>query len=302
MMTTSGEPADFAPSDCSPSLFLKAIRSPVVSRAARAGRSRDAPRAERARVPFDEKLRGVVTAQAQEVNAHGRLDERGEVSSGAHGQDEVRDCDFEYVEGARVESQTVYLLRLVPAFEPDAQAYLLRPAHGRDAEQLAYVQNAEAANLHVLAQHVGRRADEVAGARGADDDDVVADEPVAARDEVERALGLADARVAFDQHAEAVQVQKYAVARLARRERVFEVFGHFRDGRGTDERRLHERERRGLCRLRKLGGRHQPLRHEHARNLVEFQTRDGLAPLARSQLAEVLQLALAGDLHAPLVY
>src|SRR5215212_11245706 len=140
MMTTSGEPAAaFAPSPCFTSLLLKAIRSPVVSRAARGGRSRDAPRAERARVHFDEQLRGVVTAQAQKVNAHGRLDERGEVSSGAHGQDEVRDGDFEYVEGARVEAEAVYLLRLVPALQPYPEPYLLRPAHGRDAEQLANV-------------------------------------------------------------------------------------------------------------------------------------------------------------------
>src|ERR1700755_3372352 len=111
MITTSGEPADFASFNCFTSLFLKAIRSPVVSRAARVWRSRDAPRAERVRVPFDKKFRGVVTAKSKQVDAHGRLDERGEVSPRAHGQDEVRDGDFEYVEGASVESQTVELLR-----------------------------------------------------------------------------------------------------------------------------------------------------------------------------------------------
>src|ERR1044071_10151094 len=48
-------------------------------------------------VPLDETLGRIVTAQAHEVYAHRRLDERGEVAAGADGQDVVGDGDAEDV-------------------------------------------------------------------------------------------------------------------------------------------------------------------------------------------------------------
>ena len=53
-------------------------------------------------------------------------------------------------------------------------------------------------------------------------DDVVGDQPMAADDQVERALALADAALAGDQHAEAEHVEQHAVHDAALRERVLE--------------------------------------------------------------------------------
>src|SRR3712207_7663128 len=74
MMTMSGAP--FAAPPPSPAPPFSVIPRPF------------APQARV--VPRHETLGRIVTAQAHEVYAHRRLDERGEVAPRAHGQDEVR--------------------------------------------------------------------------------------------------------------------------------------------------------------------------------------------------------------------
>src|SRR5436309_2670403 len=99
MMTTSGSPvsATFLP-EC----FLKAILRPVVLTVRRLLRARRAAlrlfAAEHLRVARDEPVGRIVTAQAQQVHAHCRLDQRREVTTGAYGQDEVRHGDAEYLD------------------------------------------------------------------------------------------------------------------------------------------------------------------------------------------------------------
>src|SRR5947209_6986846 len=246
MMTTSGAPASAL---LFPASLLSAIPVPVVACLSHPGARRPARRlslAENLAVARDKPLRGIVTAQAHEVNAHGGLDERREVPARTDGQDEVRHGDAEYLDGARVESETLDLGRLLPALEHDVEVNLRGAADGRRAEQLADVDDAEAANLHVLAQEVGRAARELAGPRAPHLDEVVGDELVAAHDEVERALRLPHPALALDEDAEAVEVEQDAVAHLARRERFFQVLGDGADGDRADERRLDERERRAL--------------------------------------------------------
>src|SRR5215208_7658635 len=191
MMTTSGAPCAASPPP-SPALFFSVIPRPFATQARV--------------VPRHETLGRIVTAQAHQVYAHRRLDERREVAARAHGQDEVRDGDAEDVHRPLFEAEPVDLGRVHPALEPDVQPQLLRAADGRDAEQLADVEDAEAANLHVLAQQIGRAAHEQAGPAAPYLDGVVGDQLVAAHDEVERALGFADAGLALDEHAEAVEV------------------------------------------------------------------------------------------------
>src|SRR5215213_7060039 len=191
MMTTSGAPAAAAPP---PSTACPASAIPL-------------PFAPQTRVvPRHETLGRIVTAQAHEVYAHRRLDERREVPPRAHGQDEVRDGDTQDVHRPLFEAEPVNLGRVHPALQPDVQPQLLRAADGRDAEQLADVEDAEAANLHVLAQQVGRAAHEQARPAAAYHDEVVGDQLVAAHDEVERALRFAHAGLALDEHAESVEV------------------------------------------------------------------------------------------------
>src|SRR2546423_14083348 len=301
MMATSGSPV--SPTFL-PACFLKPTPRPVVLLVRRLRLRRAALRlvaAEHLGVARDEFVGRIVTAKAQQVHANRRLDERREVAPRTDGQDEVRHGDAEYLDRARFEAQSVNLARLLPALKPYVESDLFGPAHCGYSEQLAYVENAEAAYLHVLAQEVGRAPCQLSGARPPNFDEVVGDQLVAAHDEVERALGFSDARLALDENAKAVEVEQNAVARLARRERFFQVLRDRRDGDGTDERRLHERQRGALRGLDQLGGRRESLGDEDAGDFLELKARDRLAPLFGRELAEELQFALADYLHAPLV-
>src|SRR2546423_3570957 len=301
MMTTSGPPVS---ATFLPACFLKAIPRPVVLLVRRLRLRRAALRlvaAEHLGVARDEPVGRIVTAKAQQVHANRRLDERREVAPRTDGQDEVRHGDAEYLDRARFEAQSVNLARLLPALKPYVESDLFGPAHCGYSEQLAYVENAEAAYLHVLAQEVGRAPRQLSGARPPDFDEVVGHELVAAHDEVKRALGLPHPRLASDEDAQAVEVEQNAVARLTRRESFLQVLRDLRDGDGADERRLHERERRALGGLDEFGGRREPFRDKDAGDFLELKARDCFAPLLRRELAEVLQFALADYLHAPLV-
>ena len=113
---------------------------------------------------------------------------------------------------------------------------------GRDAEEHRDVHDAEAAQLHVVPDEAGRRADEDVVREALDDDEVVRDEPVPALDEGERALALADARVAEEERAEAADLEEDAVERRARRERLLEERREALDDDARHPRRREERD------------------------------------------------------------
>ena len=77
---------------------------------------------------------------------------------------------------------------------------------GRDAEQILDVDDAEPAQLHVVARQLRTGADEDRFRSAPDLDGVVGDQAMAADDQIERALALADAALPDDQHAEAEDV------------------------------------------------------------------------------------------------
>ena len=68
----------------------------------------------------------------------------------------------------------------------------------------------EPAQLHVMARQLGAGADENRLGAPAYLDRVVGDQPVAADDQVERALALADAALSGDEHAEPEDVDQHA--------------------------------------------------------------------------------------------
>jgi len=90
--------------------------------------------------------------------------------------------------------------------------------NGGDAEEHRDVHDAEAAQLHVMADESGRGPDEDVVRKALHDDEVVRHEPVTALDEGERALALADARVAEEERPEAADLEEGAVKSRAGRE------------------------------------------------------------------------------------
>ena len=111
----------------------------------------------------------------------------------------------------------------VPLDELEDDLDLLPLADRRDAEEVLDVDDPEPADLHVVLDDLGARAVDRVGRASLHVDDVVGDEPVAAHDEVERNLALADAGLAEEQDADAEHVEQHAVHRGLRGEDVLEV-------------------------------------------------------------------------------
>jgi hypothetical protein len=195
-----------------------------------------------------------------------------------------------------VEPEPVVLLALGPLAQLDDELDLLGVAHGGDAEQVLDVDDAEATDLHVVADDAGAPPDDV-GALPPDLDHVVGDQPVAAHHEVERGLALADAALAEQQHADAEHVEQHAVHVGRRRHPVRHPAGH----RGDEVRRGQRRHQHGhAARLggdRQLLGRRQAAAHHDARRVAREQRRD--PELARRLVvAQVLDLGAAEHEHA----
>ena len=129
------------------------------------------------------------------------------------------------------------------------------------------------------------------------DDEIVGDDAMAALDEVEHALRLADAALADEQEPHAVHVGERAVDGRLRRERIVEP--------GLDPVvelvRLECRPQDGDVRLRRflddVGGQLEPLRDEHARHREAEELREVGAARLRVEREEVGDLGLAEHLQ-----
>src|SRR6187455_2727201 len=82
-----------------------------------------------------------------------------------------------------VEPQPLVFARRIPAFQLDDELDPLRRPRRRDPEQIADVDQADAAQLHMMARHWRTGADEDGAAAPADVDDVVRDQAVAQADQ-----------------------------------------------------------------------------------------------------------------------
>jgi len=126
---------------------------------------------------------------------------------------------------------------------------------------------------------------------------VVRDEPVAALDELDGCLALADAAVAEDQHALAVHVHQHAVARDHGRQLVVEeVDGHARKlDRGAA--RAQQGAAVFLRHLHALGEHVELAGDDQRRDLILEQILKAFAPLGGGKALEEHRLRLADDLE-----
>src|SRR5262245_47229986 len=116
--------------------------------------------------------RRVVPLELEEVVARGDLDEDGEVAPGAHRHLDVGKGDTEDLVAVLVEAQAVVALPGLPRVELDDVFDELRQADRRHAEEVLDVDDADAAELHVVAGQLGAGAHELLAA-ALDLDDVV---------------------------------------------------------------------------------------------------------------------------------
>src|SRR5262249_582635 len=95
--------------------------------------------------------------------------------------------------------------------EPHHDVDLLSFTNRGDAEEIFDVQNAETADLDVVAKQIGRRAENEARRTPIAPHDVVGDQAMPAQPEVDGAFAFADAAFAQHEQAEAKQVDEDGV-------------------------------------------------------------------------------------------
>ena len=184
-----------------------------------------------------------------------------------------------------VEPEPLVLARRIPALELHDQLDALRRPRRRDAEQVLDVDDAEPAQLHVVPRQLRAGADQDRLGAAPDFDRVVGDQPVAADDQVERALALADAALADDQHAEAEDVHQHGVhASCARRASPRASTSSLAIAVGVATAVLQQRQPRALGFDEQLRRRREAAGDEHAREIErqrEAQRRRRARPASR---------------------
>ena len=160
----------------------------------------------------------MLAARAQQLVPRRDLDQDRDVAPGRHRHPDHRDAHAEQLVVALVEAEPIVLAAVLPALELHDELDALRRARRRDAEQVLHVDQAEPADLHVMPRQLRAAAEHERLRPAPQLHGVVGDEPVAADDEIERALALADAALPDDQHAEAEDVHQHAVDDAAGRQ------------------------------------------------------------------------------------
>ena len=157
-----------------------------------------------------------------------------------------------------VEPEPIVFALRIPAFELHDELDALRRPRRRDAEQIAEVDEAEPAHFHVMPRQLRAAADDDRRRAAADLDGVVGDEPMAAHDQVERALALADAALPDHQHAEAENVEQHAVDHFADGEAILEQRRQLADRRGRADPRRQQRHAGAVAPRTRSGGASRP--------------------------------------------
>src|SRR5216684_3706894 len=241
-----------------------------------------------------EVLGRVVPLQLEQVVAGGDLDDGGQVAAGAHRHHEQRHLGVEHAVLLPLDAQAVVLDAVVPLD-------LLAVAHRRHAEQVLDVDDADPSDLHVVLDDVRAAPVHRAALLLLQVDDVVRDQAVAARHQVERQLALADAALPQDEDPDADHVDEDAVHRGAGGERLLQELLDVVDEGAGEVARSHERHA-GVVRLaldHVVDG--QVLGHHQAGDGQPEQAAHAGLRLARLERGQVAHLGVAEDLKSVLV-
>ena len=170
---------------------------------------------DRGLLALDELLDRIDAAALEDVVAHRHLDQHRKVAAGRNRDAHLGDGDAEEGLGRRhhvepVEPDFADFLRV---HQLDDELEVLLRLDGRFAEQEADVEDAQPAHLEEVADQRGAVAFQRIRRDVLQFDHVVGDQAVAARDQLECQLALADAGVALDEHADAEHFEEHAVDR-----------------------------------------------------------------------------------------
>ena len=184
---------------------------------------------------------------------------------------------------------------MLPSFELDDELDALRRARRRHTKKILDVDEAESADLHVVARQL-RAAPEHERLRPAPDlDGIIGDESMAADDEIQRALALADAAFADDEYAQAKHVHQDAVDDAARREIGVEDRRQPRHRLWGCGPRSEEWHARAVSLDRQFLRRSEAVGDEEARKVVTQHASHCGRPLGAVERLEIPDLAFAED-------
>src|SRR5215470_15005339 len=189
----------------------------LVADAARHRRLRDL-----AREPLLEVLGRVVPLELEQMVARGHLDDGGQVAPRTNRDDQERHLRVEDAVLLLLDAEAVVLDPVVPFDQLHHHLDLLAFAHGRDAEEVLDVDDADAADLHVVLDDLRAAPVDRPSLLLLQVDDVVGHQAMAASDEVQRQLALADSALPQDEHPDADHVDENAVDRRAGGERLLQ--------------------------------------------------------------------------------
>ena len=180
------------------------------------------------------------------------------------------------------------------------QIHLGLRLHGAHAQQLLHVDDANAPQLDVVADELGRLAVELIR-HPADVHRVVRHQPVAPLDELNGRLALAHAAVACDEHPLAVDVQQSAVAGDGGRQSLGEILDHLGGEQHRGVRRVKQRPLVLAGHGQALGVDVQVPGDHQGGDVVLEEPGETAGALLRVHALQHLGLRHADDLQAPVV-
>ncbi len=225
----------------------------------------------------------MVPPGAQQLVARRDLHEDGDVPARGDRHPDHRNGHAEDLEPLLVETQPVVLAARLPPFELHDELDALRAACRGDAEEIADVDDAQPADFHVVPRQLRAAPEQHRVGPPADLDRIVRDEPMAADDEVERALALADAALPHHQDAEAEDVEEHAMDHAPHRQVGLEAHSHPRDRDRRRQRRLEHGDAGPVRLVDQLGRRREGIGDDHAGDAaVEHAANRGAADVGSS--------------------
>ena len=161
-----------------------------------------------------EFLGGVVAGAALAVVHGGHLQDHGKIPARGDGDGVQGELDAQQLIEMLLQAQPVHagLLAGVPGGDVHHQVDGGGVLDGTGAEELGHVDDADAPQLDVIADQGRGTAHQGGGADPLDFHGIVGDEPVATLDQLHGGLALANAALAGQQHALAVNLHQNAVA------------------------------------------------------------------------------------------
>jgi hypothetical protein len=237
----------------------------------------------------------VVTARPEQLVARRDFDEDRNVAAGRHRHADQRHAQPEDLVEHIVQPKPLVLARRIPSFELHDQLDPLRRSRRRDAEQFFDVDDAESAQLHVMAGQLRTGADQDRLLPAAHFDRVVGHQSMAADNEIQRAFALADAALARNQHAQPEDVHQHGVQNGSLGERILENRAQLRD-RGRRRRGgFQQRHARPLRLDHELHRRCKSARYQDARKVEREGEPERGHPRGDVEALQVPDFALAED-------